>query len=103
MGEPDVKLIIQPQDGIAPIVEAIRSAKKSIEIAIFRFDHKRIETALKAAAAQKEVKVTALIASVNRGGEKTLRRLETRFLGGGNHGCLRSARRPDPAITTNSS
>jgi cardiolipin synthase len=78
-----VKLIIQPQDGVAPILAAIKGAKKSVEIAIFRFDHKDIETALKAAATQKSVKVTALIAHVNRGGEKTLRKLETRFLESG--------------------
>ena len=75
-----MKLIIQPDDGAAPLIAAIKSAKKSVEIAIFRFDHKAIESALKAAAAERNVKVTALIASVNRGGEKTLRKLETRFL-----------------------
>jgi cardiolipin synthase len=78
-----VKLIVQPGDGVAPIVAAIKSAKKSVDIAIFRFDYKEIETALRAAAAQKNVKVTALIAFANRGGEKNLRKLETRFLDAG--------------------
>ena len=50
-----MKLIIQPQDGVAPILAAIKGAKKSVEIAIFRFDHKGIETALKVAATQKNV------------------------------------------------
>jgi cardiolipin synthase len=78
-----VKLIVQPGDGVAPIVAAIKSAKKSVDIAIFRFDYRDVETALRAAAAQKHIKVTALIAFANRGGEKNLRKLETRFLDAG--------------------
>jgi len=77
-----VKLIIEPADGVAPILSAIKSAKKSVEIAIFRFDRKDIEMALKAAAA-KGVRVTALIAFANRGGAKSLRKLELRFLEAG--------------------
>jgi cardiolipin synthase len=77
-----VKLIIQPDDGPAPLLAALKNAKKSVEIAIFRFDRSDIETTLKAAAA-KGVKVTALIADANRGGEENLRRLETRFLHAG--------------------
>jgi cardiolipin synthase len=77
-----VKLIIEPADGVAPILAAIRSAKRSVEIAIFRFDHQDIELALKAAAA-KGVRVTALIAFANRGGQKSLRKLELRFLDAG--------------------
>jgi cardiolipin synthase A/B len=78
-----VKLIIQPEDGIAPILAAIKNAKKSVEIAIFRFDRKDVEAALKAAAASKGVTVTALIAFANRGGEVRLRNLEQRFLDAG--------------------
>src|SRR6478736_1915689 len=77
-----MKLIIGPADGVAPLLAAIKSAKKSIEIAIFRFDRKDIEAALKAAAA-KGVRVTALIAFASRGGEKSLRKLELRFLEAG--------------------
>ena len=77
-----MKLIIGPADGEAPLLAAIKSAKKSVEIAIFRFDHKGIEAALKAAA-EKGVRVTALIAFANRGGEKSLRKLELRFLDAG--------------------
>jgi phosphatidylserine/phosphatidylglycerophosphate/cardiolipin synthase-like enzyme len=77
-----VKLIIQPEDGPAALLSALKNAKKSVEIAIFRFDRSDVETALKAAVA-KGVKVTALIADVNRGGEKNLRQLETRFLQAG--------------------
>ncbi len=77
-----MKLILQPGDSVTPIVSAIKSAKKSVEIVIFRFDYKAIESALKAAVV-KGVKVTALIANTNRGGVKTLRELETEFLGAG--------------------
>lgn len=78
--DPTVKLISEPDDGVAPLLAAIKNAKKSVEIAVFRFDRRDIEAALKAAAAEKSVKVSALIAYANRGGEKNLRKLETRFL-----------------------
>jgi len=77
-----VRLIIEPADGVAPLLSAIERAKKSVEIAIFRLDRKDVETALKAAAAR-GVRVTALIAFANRGGEKRLRQLELRFLDAG--------------------
>ena len=77
-----MKLIIEPEDGIAPLLSAIKGAKKSVEIAIFRFDRRDVEMALKAAAA-KGVRVTALIAFVNHGGQKSLRQLEMRFLEAG--------------------
>jgi cardiolipin synthase A/B len=78
-----VKLIIEPDDGAGPLVAAIKNAKKSVEIAIFRFDRRDVEIALKAAAAAKGVGVTAVIAFANRGGEQSLRRLELRFLDAG--------------------
>jgi cardiolipin synthase len=77
-----MKLIIQPDDGPGPLLSAIKSAKKTLEIAIFRFDRSDIEEALKAAVAD-GVKVMALVADLNRGGEKKLRQLETRFLEAG--------------------
>jgi cardiolipin synthase len=77
-----MKLIIEPTDGVAPIISAIKNAKKSVEIVIFRFDYGGIESALKAAVV-KGVKVTALIADTNRGGVKSLRELEMRFLAAG--------------------
>jgi hypothetical protein len=61
-----VKLLTQPGDGIAPLIEGIDSAKKSVEIAIFRFDRTEVESALKNAAARC-VFVHALIAYTNRG------------------------------------
>jgi phosphatidylserine/phosphatidylglycerophosphate/cardiolipin synthase-like enzyme len=77
-----MKLIIEPAEGVAPLLAAIKSAKRSVEIAIFRFDRTDVETALKAAAAR-GVKVTALIAFANRGGEGRLRKLELRCLAAG--------------------
>jgi cardiolipin synthase A/B len=77
-----VKLIIEPADGVGPLLAAIKNAKTRVDIAVFRFDRSDIETALKAAAAR-GVKVTALIAYANRGGEQRLRRLELRCLDAG--------------------
>ena len=74
-----MKLIVQPADGAAPLLKAIKQAKKSIEIVIFRFDQADIERALEDAA-ERGVFVHALIAFTNRGGERTLRKLEMRFL-----------------------
>jgi phosphatidylserine/phosphatidylglycerophosphate/cardiolipin synthase-like enzyme len=74
-----VNLLIQPDDGIAPLLAGIRSARKSIEIAIFRFDRAEIEAGLKAAVAR-GVSVSALIAYTNKGGEINLRKLEMRLL-----------------------
>jgi phosphatidylserine/phosphatidylglycerophosphate/cardiolipin synthase-like enzyme len=74
-----VKLLIQPDDGPAALLSGIRSAKKSIEIVIFRFDRAEIEAGLKAAVGR-GVAVTALIAYTNRGGEINLRKLEMRLL-----------------------
>ena len=77
-----LKLIIEPADGVAPLLAAIKAAKTRVEVAIFRFDRKDVENALKTAAAR-GVKVTALIAFTNRGGEPRLRKLEQRFLDAG--------------------
>jgi phosphatidylserine/phosphatidylglycerophosphate/cardiolipin synthase-like enzyme len=75
----EVKLIIQPEDGVAPVVQAIAKAKKTIDIVIFRFDRDEVEKALHAAVARGVV-VRALIAHTNKGGEKKLRKLELRLL-----------------------
>jgi len=74
-----VKLLIQPGDGPEALLSGIRNAKKTIEIAIFRFDRAEIEAALKAAVGR-GVAVSALIAYTNRGGEINLRKLEMRLL-----------------------
>jgi phosphatidylserine/phosphatidylglycerophosphate/cardiolipin synthase-like enzyme len=77
-----LKLLVQPHDGVSPLLSAIKSAKKSIDILIFRMDWKELEMALKVASGQ-GVAVRALIAHTNRGGESKLRNLETRFLEAG--------------------
>lgn len=82
MERPDVKLIVQPEAGIAPVIQAIRTARTSIAICIFRLDRTEIEHAL-AAAVQRGVAVSAMIAHTNRGGEGALRKLEQRLLAAG--------------------
>src|SRR5881392_971864 len=74
--------MIQPADGVGPLVSAIKSAKKSVDIIIFRFDRAELEAGLKAAVG-KGIAVSALIAYANRGGEKSLRKLEMRLLEAG--------------------
>jgi cardiolipin synthase len=75
-------LLIQPEDGVLPLVKGIAGAKQSIEIVIFRFDQAEIERSL-ANAVSRGVSVQALIASTNRAGEENLRELDLRLLGAG--------------------
>ena len=77
-----MKLLIQPDDGIKPIIHALKKAKKNIRILIFRFDRVEIEKAL-VEAVNRGVTVQALIAHTNQGEEKNLRRLEMRLLSQG--------------------
>ena len=77
-----MELIVQPTDGVTPLIKAIDAARKSIEIAIFRFDRKDLQQALERAVGRGVV-VHALIASTNHGGEKDLRKLESDFLKAG--------------------
>ncbi|HEY2932218.1 MAG TPA: phospholipase D-like domain-containing protein [Acidobacteriota bacterium] len=64
-----MNLRVQPEDGVAPLLSAVNHARKSIEIAIFRFDYDAIEKALKAAVGR-GVLVHALIAHTNGDGKK---------------------------------
>ena len=77
-----MELIVQPIDGLKPILTAVEQATTSIDIVIFRFDLKPLEKAIEAAV-KRGVKVRALIAHTNRGGEKRLRALELRMLEAG--------------------
>ncbi|HEV2985751.1 MAG TPA: phospholipase D-like domain-containing protein [Vicinamibacterales bacterium] len=77
-----MKLIVQPDAGIAPIVTAIKQAKKSVDVLIFRLDRTEIARALEAAVAR-GVRVRALTAHQNHGGTKILRKLEMQLLQGG--------------------
>jgi phosphatidylserine/phosphatidylglycerophosphate/cardiolipin synthase-like enzyme len=77
-----VKLIVQPDDGVVPIVLAMQRARRTLDVPIFRLDHVEIDRALKAAA-KRGVVVRTLVAHTNRGGEKALRKLEQRLLATG--------------------
>ncbi len=77
-----MKLIVQPDDGMAPIVTGIKQAKKAVDVLIFRLDRREIATALEQAVAR-GVHVRALTAHQNRGGTKSLRKLEMHLLEGG--------------------
>jgi cardiolipin synthase A/B len=77
-----MKLIVQPDAGVVPVVTAIKQAKKSIDILIFRLDRQEITHALEAAVAR-GVRVRALTAHTNRGGTKSLRKLEMQLLEAG--------------------
>ena len=77
-----MKLLIQPDDGVGPLLKAIAAARRTISIAIFRFDQRGVERAL-ANAVARGVSVQALIAHTNRAGEERLRKLELRLLAAG--------------------
>ena len=77
-----MKLIIQPEAGVVPIIHAIKTARKLIDVFIFRFDRDDVEKAL-GSAVQRGVVVRAIIAHTNRGGEARLRKLEQRLLAQG--------------------
>jgi cardiolipin synthase A/B len=77
-----MRLLTQPQDGIASLIAAIKKARKSVEIVIFRLDRNDVEQALHAAVGR-GVRVHALIAHTNQGGAGRLRKLEQRLLGAG--------------------
>ena len=74
-----MKLIVQPAAGIAPVLTAIKQAKKSIDILIFRLDRGELARALEAAVSR-GINVRALTAHTNRGGDKNLRKLELELL-----------------------
>src|SRR5258707_14740364 len=88
-----MKLIVQPDAGVVPIVGAIRQAKRSIDILIFRLDRLEIAHAL-AAAVARGVRVRALTAHTNRGGTKSLRKLEMSLLEAG----VTLSRTPDDLV-----
>lgn len=77
-----MKLIIQPDAGVTPVVTAIKSAKKSINVTIFRLDRNEVSRALEAAVGR-GVNVRALIAHTHSGSDKVLRKLELRLLAAG--------------------
>ena len=77
-----MKLIVQPDSGLAPTLRGIKKAKRSLDVLIFRLDRKQIIEALTAAVGR-GVDVRVLTANTNKGGEKRLRELELQLLDGG--------------------
>jgi len=77
-----MELIIEPKDGLLPLVAAIKKATRQIEITIFRFNLKELQRALETAVTR-GVKVHALIAHTSGGGQKQLRKLELDLLNAG--------------------
>jgi phosphatidylserine/phosphatidylglycerophosphate/cardiolipin synthase-like enzyme len=77
-----MKLIIQPDAGVAPVVTAIKQARKSVDVTIFRHDRDEIARALEAAVGR-GINVRALIAHTHSGSDKALRKLELRLLAAG--------------------
>jgi len=77
-----MQVIVQPEDGVAPLLKAITRARKTIDIVVFRFDVDDIEAAL-TKAVSRGVNVRALIAHTNTGGTSKLRKLESRLLKAG--------------------
>ena len=77
-----MRLIVLPEDGVVSIVTAIRAAKKTIDMPIFRLDHVEVDKAIKSAV-KRGVIVRTLIAHTNTAGEKGLRKLEQRLLATG--------------------
>ncbi len=77
-----MKLILEPADGITPLLEAIRGAEKTIEILIFRLDIQSVVVELKRAV-RRGVAVHALIAHAATSGTHDLRRLEVKLLEAG--------------------
>lgn len=74
-----MKLLVQPEADLTPVLRAIKHAKQRVDVAIFRTDRKELEKAL-AAAVERGVRVRVLVAHTNHGGENRLRKLERRLL-----------------------
>ena len=75
-----MRLLVQPDDGVGPLLEAIEGATASIDLYIFRLDYPSVEKAL-ADAMIRGVVVRTLIAHLNGSGDEALRKLESRLLG----------------------
>jgi cardiolipin synthase A/B len=73
-----MQIIIQPRDGIEPLLRGIDQAEHSIEIIIYRLDQIEIEQALIAAAAR-GVAVHASITHTNREDLRDIKKLERRM------------------------
>ena len=77
-----MKLIVQPEGGIGPVLTAIDRAKRAIDIVIFRLDCRSVTRGLEAAV-RRGVIVRAMVARKHRGSRRDLRKLERRLLRAG--------------------
>lgn len=75
-------LIVQPGDGLEPVLQGILDARTSIDLTVFRLDRPELVKALESAVVR-GIAVRALIAHTNGNSEKALRKLELRLLGAG--------------------
>ncbi|HEX6645534.1 MAG TPA: phospholipase D-like domain-containing protein [Gemmatimonadales bacterium] len=75
-----MQLLVQPDDGVEPLLAAVNGARTSIDLYIFRLAYPEVEEAL-ADAVARGVVVRTLIAHLNGSGEDQLRKLELRLLG----------------------
>ena len=73
-----MEVILQPRDGIEPLLAGIKEAQSSIEIIIYRMDRLELEQALVEASAR-GVKVHALITYTNKEDQKEIKKLEKRL------------------------
>src|SRR5207247_555699 len=78
-GEGALRLIVEPEDGIEPVLHGIATARKTLDISIFRLDYEDITKALHGAVSRGVV-VRALVANRNGTDAKALRRLEMQLL-----------------------
>ncbi len=74
-----MNLLVQPDDGAAPLIAAIDGAQVMIDLYVFRLSHDGVKTALKEAV-ERGVSVRALVAHVNSKGKDSLRKLEQKLL-----------------------
>ena len=75
-----MRLLVQPDQGVEPVLEAITGAREQLDMYIFRLAHPKIEEAL-GAAVERGVMVRTLIAHTANNAEEMLRKLEQRLLG----------------------
>jgi phosphatidylserine/phosphatidylglycerophosphate/cardiolipin synthase-like enzyme len=71
-------VIVQPRDGINPLLEGIRNAERTLDLTIYRADRLEIEQSL-VEAADRGVQVHVLTTTTNRHDAKNLRKLEARL------------------------
>jgi phosphatidylserine/phosphatidylglycerophosphate/cardiolipin synthase-like enzyme len=68
-----MRLLIQPEDGARPLLDAIGGAKRRLDLYVFRLDHDQVERALRDAV-RRRVAVRALVARSGKGGVRALER-----------------------------